>query len=102
MLSSIPADQLKFELDLGWATHAGVDVVELFKKHSGRFPLWHVKDLDKSTGKPVEFGAGYIDYKPYFDAAETAGMKHFFVEQDGAPQPFDNIKHSFDNLQKLL
>ncbi|MBA4056536.1 MAG: xylose isomerase, partial [Marivirga sp.] len=40
-LSQISADIMKMELDLGWATKAGADPVELFKKHPGRFPLWH-------------------------------------------------------------
>ncbi|MBA4058506.1 MAG: xylose isomerase, partial [Marivirga sp.] len=34
--------------------------------------------------------------------AETAGLKHFFVEQDGAPQPFENIATSFKNIQKMI
>jgi sugar phosphate isomerase/epimerase len=101
-LSQISADIMKMELDLGWATKAGADPVELFKKHPGRFPLWHVKDLDRVTQKPVEVGTGYADLKRVFDAAETAGLKHFFVEQDGAPQPLDNIATSFNNIQKLI
>ncbi|HMH34389.1 MAG TPA: sugar phosphate isomerase/epimerase, partial [Puia sp.] len=47
-LSETGADTVKMELDLGWATKAGKDPVELFKQHPGRFPLWHVKDLDKN------------------------------------------------------
>lgn len=45
------------DLDLGWATLAGQDPVELFRKYSGRFPLWHVKDMDKSTKMPTEVGS---------------------------------------------
>jgi sugar phosphate isomerase/epimerase len=100
-LSQIPADLMKLELDLGWATKAGKDPVELFKKNPGRFPLWHVKDLDKETQKPVEIGKGYIDFKRIFDAASISGMKHFFIEQDGAPQPLENLAASFDGLKKI-
>ena len=101
-LSEISADLMKFELDLGWATKSGTDPVELFKKHPGRFPLWHVKDLDRVTQKPVEIGKGYVDLKRVFDAAESAGMQHFFVEQDAAPQPMDNIAASYKNLRALI
>ena len=101
-LSEISADLMKFELDLGWATKSGTDPVELFKKHPGRFPLWHVKDLDRVTQKPVEIGKGYVDLKRVFDAAESAGMQHFFVEQDAAPQPMDNIATSYKNLRALI
>ncbi len=43
MASQISADLLKFELDLAWATNSGVIIPELFQKHSGRFPLFHIK-----------------------------------------------------------
>jgi sugar phosphate isomerase/epimerase len=101
-LSQISADLLKMELDLGWATKAGADPVELFKKHPGRFPLWHVKDLSKDAQTPVEIGAGYIDFKRIFAAADTAGMKHYFVEQDGAPNPLVNLENSFKGLTAIL
>ncbi len=102
MSSQISADLMKFELDLAWATKAGVNIPELFKKHPGRFPLFHVKDLNKETQKPVEIGAGYIDFAPIFAAAKTAGAKHFFVEQDGAPSPVENLTTSFNNLMKIV
>jgi sugar phosphate isomerase/epimerase len=101
-LSEVSADLMKMELDLAWVTKAGVDPLELFKKDPGRYPLWHVKDLDRVTQRPVEIGAGYVDLKRIFDAAETAGLKHIFVEQDAAPQPLDNITVSLKNLQKLM
>ena len=102
MTSQISADLLKFELDLAWATKAGVNIPELFKKHPGRFPLFHVKDLNKETQKPVEVGAGYIDFKPIFAAAKTAGVEHYFIEQDGAPSPVENLTTSFNNLKKMM
>ncbi len=102
MASQISADLLKFELDLAWATKAGVNIPELFQKHPGRFPLFHIKDLNKETQKPVEVGTGYIDFKPILEAAKTAGVKHYFVEQDGAPSPVANLTTSFINLKKIV
>ncbi|MEK6783321.1 MAG: sugar phosphate isomerase/epimerase [Bacteroidota bacterium] len=101
-LSEVSADLMKFELDLGWATKSGTDPVELFKKSPGRFPLWHVKDLSPITQKPVEIGTGYVNLKRVFDAAESSGMQYFFVEQDAAPQPMDNIATSYKNLKVLI
>jgi sugar phosphate isomerase/epimerase len=102
ILSNTDRDLVKMELDLAWATKAGQDPVELFKQQPGRFPLWHVKDLDKTTKNPTEVGSGYIDFKRIFDQADTSGMKYFFVEQDAAPQPLENVKVSFRNLKKIL
>jgi sugar phosphate isomerase/epimerase len=90
------------ELDLAWATKAKQDPVELFKLHPGRYPLWHVKDLDKNTMNPTEVGSGIVDFKHAFDNATESGMKYFFVEQDGAPHPIDNVKNSFNYLNKML
>jgi sugar phosphate isomerase/epimerase len=103
LLSQISPDILKFELDLGWATVAGADPVALFNKNPGRFPLWHVKDISPDTKQPVEVGKGMVDFKRIFAAASASGMKHFFVEQDGAPQPMENIKASYiDITEKIL
>jgi hypothetical protein len=31
----------------------------------------------------TELGHGVIDYRPIFAAAETAGLRHYFAEQEG-------------------
>lgn len=94
--------KMKMELDLAWATKGGKDPVELFKQHPGRFPLWHVKDLDATRENILPVGAGTIDYKRIFDAASTAGMKHFFVEHDMPKDAYESITTSFKNLSKML
>ena len=102
ILSNTDKELVKMELDLAWATKANQDPITLFKQHPGRFPLWHVKDLEKDTQKPTEVGNGYIDFKRIFDNAKESGMKYFFVEQDGAPQPLEDVTISYNNLKKLL
>ncbi len=101
-LSQISADIMKMELDLAWVTKSGTDPLELFKKNPGRFPLWHVKDLDRVTQRPVEVGAGYVDLKRVFEGSENSGLQYLFVEQDGAPEPLTNIATSYANIQKLF
>lgn len=102
ILSNTDKDLVKMELDLAWATKAKQDPVELFKLHPGRYPLWHVKDLDKEKMNPAEAGTGIVDFKRIFDNAKDSGMKYFFVEQDGAPQPIQNVTNSYNYLNKLL
>jgi len=102
ILNHTDKDLVKMELDLAWATKAKQDPVELFKLHPGRYPLWHVKDLDKTTMEPVEVGGGFIDFKRIFDNAKEAGMKYFFVEQDGAPHPIEDVTNSYNYLKKML
>lgn len=93
---------IKMELDLCWATKAGADPVELFKQHPGRFPLWHVKDLDKERKGPAPVGEGVIDFKRIFDHASVAGMKHFFVEHDMPADPYASITESYHYLTQTL
>lgn len=102
ILSNTDKDLVKMELDLAWATKANQDPVELFKQHPGRFPLWHVKDLDKQNKNPAEVGTGIVDFKRIFDNSKESGMKYFFVEQDNAPHPLENVTASYNYLKKLL
>ncbi len=102
ILGNTDKNLVKMELDLAWATKANQDPVALFKMHPGRFPLWHVKDLSKTTKEPEEVGAGIINFKRIFDNAKESGMKYYFVEQDGAPHPLQNIANSYQYLAKML
>ncbi|MEO6916076.1 MAG: sugar phosphate isomerase/epimerase [Chitinophagaceae bacterium] len=95
---------LKMELDLFWAVRGGVDPVEMFKKYPGRFPLWHVKDMDKvNKTKNTEIGNGSIDFKSIFAAAKISGMKHFYMEQENFDiDPYESIARSSAYIKKTL
>lgn len=102
ILNNTDKDLVKMEMDLAWATKAKQDPVELFKLHPGRYPLWHVKDLDKEKMQPAEVGSGVVEFKRIFDNAKESGVKYFFVEQDGAPQPLQNVTNSYAYLKNTL
>jgi len=102
LIASTDPELVKLELDMYWIVKAGLDPVDLFKKYPGRFPLWHVKDMDKGDQSFAEVGTGSIDFKKIFDARKIAGMKHFFVEQDMAKRPpVEAIEISFKNVTKM-
>ena len=107
------------QLDIGWASVAGQNIVEMFRKHSGRFELWHVKDATgirgadpkatpnarRQAAKLTPVGEGDVDYKTIFANAQLAGLKHFYIEQDNAAQNGDSMaaaKTSYQNLLKVL
>jgi sugar phosphate isomerase/epimerase len=104
LLKETDKQLLKMELDLYWATKAGHDPLALFKAHPGRFPLWHVKDMDKTEKKDfTEVGNGVIDFKKIFAARQLAGLQYYFVEQDRTPgDPFNSIKQSIGYIKKAL
>ena len=95
---------VKMEMDLYWVKKAGQDPVALFKKHPGRFPLWHVKDMDNTADHSfTEVGNGIINFKEIFKHKNEAGMKHFFVEQDKCPgDPFVSIAKSIRYIKSNL
>jgi sugar phosphate isomerase/epimerase len=97
LLNNTDKDLVKMELDLYWVVRAGYNPVELFKKHPGRFHLWHVKDMDKiDKTKNTEVGNGTVDFKTIFANAKLAGVKHYMVEQENnyVPDIFTSIKTS--------
>ena len=104
ILMAADNDLVKFEMDLYWVTKAGQSPVELFKKHPGRFPLLHLKDMDNTANKAfTEVGNGVINFKEILNYKKTAGVKYFFVEQDNCPgSPFDSIAKSIDYIKKNL
>lgn len=91
---------VKMELDLAWAVKAKQDPVALFKEYPGRFPLWHVKDIDANRDKITEVGNGIVDFRAAFAAAKLAGMQHFFYEQDMV-QSMDSVQTSYRNIAKF-
>ncbi len=100
LLAETDPKLVKMEMDLYWTVKAGADPLEYFAKLPGRFPLVHVKDMDKG-GDFAEVGNGTIDWKSIFAKSEQAGIKHYFVEQDQSKDPFASIKQSYDYLHEL-
>ncbi len=115
--------EIAFELDLFWTEKSGVSSTDYFATYPGRFPLWHVKDMDKANTAPVtgpgqdqkplteilpsityaEVGTGAIDFKQIFAQRETAGLQHLFVEQDIITiDPFESIRQSYDYVATQL
>ncbi len=101
LLNNTQPDLVGFELDLFWITKAEKDPLLYFKKHPGRFPACHVKDMD-DKGNMVAVGKGNINFAQLFKQARLAGLKHFFVEHDSPPDPFSNIGDSAQYLKNLV
>lgn len=117
LLTETDPKLVKMEMDLCWISVAGQDPVSYFHKYPGRFPMVHVKDYVNDPnatssyagatgsvvfkGRLADVGKGQIDWKRIFGHSETAGIKHYFVENDDAKNPFEDIKISYDYLAAL-
>ena len=104
VLLSADKNLVKFEMDMYWIKKAGQDAIKLFHEHPGRFPLWHLKDMNNEKDQNfAEVGSGIINFKEIFKYKNLAGMKYFFVEQDICPgSPFDSITTSINYIKKNL
>jgi len=104
LLNNTDKNLVKMEMDLYWVSKAGKDPVDLINQHPGRFPLFHLKDMDKTSEKNfTEVGNGTIDFKRILANANKAGLKYFFVEQDKTPgDPFDSITKSIAYIKSNL
>ena len=101
-----------FELDCFWISVAGHDPVEFIQKLSGRLPLLHLKDKAQGTEQRFnesvprtafkEIGNGVLDWPAILKAASSAGVQHYFVEQDQSQgDPLESIRQSYNYLSKL-
>jgi sugar phosphate isomerase/epimerase len=100
-----------FQMDVFWIVHGGASPVALFAKYPGRFPSTHLKDMRKGTkvGEPtgdapddtsVVLGEGIVDIPAVLRAANKAGVKRHFIE-DEHPQSEKQIPRSLEYLASL-
>ena len=100
-----------FQMDVLWTVLPGQDPVKLIEKYSGRWLLMHLKDLKKGvpTGSlsgstaltnDVALGTGQVQWPALFQAAQKAGIKYYFIE-DESPTPVQQIPRSLRYLESL-
>lgn len=90
------------ELDLGWVIASGKDPLDYFKRYKGRFPLWHLKDMDPAKKHSTEFGKGGLPIEKILQHAKDSGLKYYFVEQEEyASTPFESMEHNVGYLKKI-
>jgi sugar phosphate isomerase/epimerase len=97
-------------MDILWIVHPGQDPVKLLQRYSKRFELMHIKDLRKGvrgdlTGgtavtNDVTLGTGQIDLPSVLRAAQKAGVKWYFIE-DESPSAAQQIPESLKYLEHL-
>jgi len=101
------------ECDVFWLAIGGQDPAAIIAQLGGRVLSLHLKDVDKGTKVYYkesdvprtafkEVGSGSLNFKSILAAAQKAGVKHFFVEQDQTPgDPVASIRQSYQYLRGL-
>jgi len=97
LLEETDPDLFFMEIDLYWTHIANIDPVNLFKRAPNRFISCHLKD-SSLDGNIVSVGQGVIDFTKILAAAQTTGIKYFYVEHDNSPTPFVSLTKSYEFL----
>ena len=74
----------------------GYKASDYFTKYPGRFISAHLADWSPEQKKAVPAGEGIVDWKEFFAAVKTGGVKNIFVEMDPA-----TFRSSAEYIKKL-
>ncbi len=94
LMSRFDPDLVKMQFQTE-VINLGFKASTYFNKYPGRFISSHLSDWTADK-KEVPIGQGVIDWKEFFTAAKTGGVKNFFVEMD-----LDKFKDSATYLHQL-
>lgn len=74
----------------------GYHAADYFRKYPGRFLSAHLQDWSPTRKKQVPIGQGVVDWKDFFTAAKTGGIRNYFVEMN-----MDALEASYPYLHGL-
>jgi sugar phosphate isomerase/epimerase len=94
LMNRFDADLVKMQFQAE-VINLGYKASTYFNKYKGRFISAHLSDWTTDK-KEVPVGQGVIDWKEFFAAAKTGGVKNFFVEMN-----FDKFKESASYIRQL-
>jgi sugar phosphate isomerase/epimerase len=83
--------KMQFQL---WVIIMGYKAADYFKKYPGRFISAHLYDWSGKGEEMAPLGKGVVDWKEFFSAAKTGGVKNYFAEMD-----FKYLKESAEFLK---
>jgi sugar phosphate isomerase/epimerase len=100
-----------YQMDIFWIVFPGQDPVKLFQKYGDRWQLVHLKDMRKGTKtgaltgstdvkNDAALGTGLMDMPAILRAAEKAGVKWYFIE-DESPWSEQQIPQSLQYLKDV-
>lgn len=108
MLAENTHNTVMLQLDVGWATYAGVDPAALVRRYPGRTATTHYKVKPPADGSPVQpfVGEGATDWPALVRAnREVGGTQWLIVEQEDYPEgmtPLQCVEASLRGLERVL
>lgn len=117
ILDRTDPESVVMEMDVFWTVAGRADPVEYLESYPGRFKLMHIKDMvelvrfEGDGGDPSQWiplfphmadaGSGVLDLESIIEAATSAGVEHFYLERDLAPDADQTLNASYRYLSAL-
>lgn len=110
LIAHTDRESVCFELDIAWATAAGIEPATLLKAHPGRFRLVHIKEVVRTASAAGEqfavsapIGSVRTNWLEVLEAASGAGVEEYLVEQEPpfTVPPLESLAQSFHYLARL-
>jgi sugar phosphate isomerase/epimerase len=101
LLGELPPE-VELELDVYWAAVGGRDPVAEIRATAERVRMLHMKD--RASGpepRDAPPGEGTLPFRAIVDAARTAGVEWYIVEQDEPADPLEDITDGLQYLESL-
>jgi sugar phosphate isomerase/epimerase len=111
LLAETKPDLVTYEMDIFWFVIGGADPAYYLRRHPTRFALMHLKDLEPGyptgghTGNApdetsVAVGSGALDMPAILSAAEKAGVRHYYIE-DEHPHAAEQVPATLRYLKEV-
>jgi sugar phosphate isomerase/epimerase len=95
LLKELDPEYVKMQFQVA-VISIGYKAATYFNKYPGRFISAHLADWSATDKKEAPIGKGIVDWKEFFSAIDTGGVKNIFVEMG-----LDTFKESATYLHSL-
>jgi sugar phosphate isomerase/epimerase len=95
LLKELDPDYVKMQFQVA-VISIGYKAATYFNKYPGRFISAHLADWSATDKKEAPIGKGIVDWKEFFAAIDTGGVKNIFVEMG-----LDTFKESATYIHSL-
>ncbi|MDT0644899.1 TIM barrel protein [Zunongwangia sp. F363] len=105
ILKETDPELVKLQLDMYWVVHSSKTTPrELVKNRPGRYVMWHLKDMHKTSRDYTELGNGSIDYARILPDPVDSGLEFYYIEQGGnfTHTPMKSIADSAEYFKEHL
>ena len=103
LLNNTDPKTVFMELDLGWVIVAGKKPLDYLLNHEGRFPIWHLKDMNIGTMQSTEFGKGDLNIPEILKYGLSTEVNYLFLEQEEFQvNAFESMKHNIEYIKKIM